>query len=296
MGVPVVFALACAIVYGVADYCGGRASRSAASATVSLVGQATSLILGLVVVVVMGTRLPAAHDLAWGATAGVASAVALSAFYHALSHGAMTVVAPITAVTSAALPVAVGLFAGERPRVSAFIGMGLAVLAVALVSGAVGSRREHTAPSTVLLALLAGVGFAVIFVALDRTSSVSGVWPLVASRSVSVLLVGAFVLATTGQQRRSADSPCGVAGTAPPSRMWHLAMLAGLLDMSANGLYLLAAHRGLLSVIVVVVALYPVSTVCLAFGLDQERVSKSQALGMVLAVGALILVSVGGAS
>ena len=296
MCVPIVFAVACAIVYGVADYCGGRASRSAASAKVSLVGQATSLILGLLVVAIMGTRLPAVHDLAWGATAGVASAVALIAFYRALSQGAMTVVAPITAVTSAALPVAVGLLAGERPRVVAFAGMALAVVAVALVSGAVGSRHEHTATSTLLLALLAGAGFAVIFVALDRTSSVSGVWPLVASRVVSVFLVGGFVLAKLGLQRGAADTSCEVAGVVPPSRVWHLAMLAGLLDMSANGLYLLAAHRGLLSVIVVVVALYPVSTVCLAFGLDRERVSTSQAFGMVLAAGALILVSVGGAT
>ena len=296
MNVPIVFALACAIVYGVADYCGGRASRSAASATVSLIGQATSLVSGLLIVFVMGTAVPAVHDLVWGAAAGVASAVALIAFYHALSHGAMTVVAPITAVTSATLPVAVGLLAGERPRVVAFVGMALAVLAVALVSGALGSRLEHTPRSTLLLALLAGAGFAVIFVALDRTSSTSGAWPLVASRVVSVGLVGTFVLATLGRQRRAAVELGEAAGLPPRSRVWQLAMLAGALDMSANGLYLLAVHRGLLSVIVVVVALYPVSTVCLAFGLDHERVSRAQAAGMVLAAGALILVSLGGAN
>ena len=66
--------------------------------------------------------------------------------------------------------------------------------------------------------------------------------------------------------------------------------------MSANGIYLLAVRHGLLSIVVVVVALYPVSTVCLAFGLDRERVSRAQAVGMALALGALVLVSLGGAT
>jgi len=79
----------------------------------------------------------------------------------------------------------------------------------------------------------------------------------------------------------------------PPLRLWRLAALAGALDMSANFFYLLAVRRGMLSIVVVVASLYPISTVCLAFGLDRERVSKSQAAGMVLAVGALVLVSAG---
>ncbi len=290
----ILLAFACAVVYGVADYCGGRASRTAASTMVALAGQATSLVVGVIVVAVMGTSVPGWHDWLWGGVAGVASAVALIAFYHALSHGAMTVVAPITAVTSAALPVAYGLISGERPSALAYAGMAVAVVAVALVSGAVGTRHTHTARLTIGLAFLAGLGFAVIFVALGRTSSSSGMWSLVASRMVSVVLVGGSVLATfirTSDRRGSA--PLAPPRPPPGWAVWRLAALAGALDMSANVLYLLAVRRGLLSIVVVVAALYPVSTVCLAFGLDRERVSKSQALGMGLAIGALVLVSLG---
>jgi drug/metabolite transporter (DMT)-like permease len=292
--VSILFAFACAVVYGIADYCGGRAARSAASTKVAFIGQTASLVVGLVVVAIMGTAIPGWRDWLWGGTAGVASAIALGAFYHALSHGAMTVVAPITAVTSAALPVAFGLLTGDRPAGIAYVGMAVAVVAVALVSGAVGTRHEATTRSTVMLAFVAGLGFAVIFVALGRTSHSSGMWPLVASRVVSVVVVGAFVLVTFIRRNDGVRSAGATTSSMPWTsrvRLLRLAALAGSLDMSANVLYLLAVRRGLLSIVVVVAALYPVSTVCLAFGIDRERVSRSQALGMALAVGALVLVS-----
>jgi drug/metabolite transporter (DMT)-like permease len=280
---PIVLALACAIVYGIADYSGGRSTRSAPSIFVSLVGQLASMALALAAVIVLGTAVPDAPDLWWGALAGAASAVALASFYHALSRGAMTVVAPITAVTSAVLPVVFGLVQGERPGVLAFVGMFVAVGAVTLVSGAIGSREIATRRSTIMFALLAGLGFAVIFIALGETESDSGIWPLVSARVVSITMIALLVAATRTSVRGHGSA-------------WRLAALAGVLDMSANFLYLLAVQRGLLSVVVVVVALYPVSTVCLAFGLDRERVTRSQAVGMALAVGALVLVSVAGAT
>jgi drug/metabolite transporter (DMT)-like permease len=193
------------------------------------------------------------------------------------------VVAPITAVTSAVIPVAVGLLEGERPSTLAYFGMALAVAAVALVSGAIGQRHTVTKNSTIVYALIAGVGFAMIFISLSKTSEDSGIWPLVGARVVSISIIAFAVLAS-----RTSLSGRG--------SVWRLAAVAGLLDTSANFMYLLAVRRGLLSVVVVVVALYPVSTVCLAFGLDRERVSKSQAVGMALALGSLVLVSVSGAS
>ena len=280
---PIALAFACAIVYGIADYCGGRSTRSAPTVAISLIGQMSSLVVGFTAVLLIGTPWPAARELGWGALAGCASAVALASFYHALSRGAMTVVAPITAVTSAVLPVVFGLARGERPAVLAYIGMVLAVAAVALVSGAIGVRHAATARSTLLFAFAAGVGFAVIFIALGETTSASGIWPLVSSRVVSVVIVGAIALVTRTAVRGHGS-------------IWRLAALAGILDMSANFIYLLAVRRGLLSIVVVVVALYPVSTVILAFGLDKERVSRSQAVGMLMAVGALVLVSVAGAT
>jgi drug/metabolite transporter (DMT)-like permease len=278
----IALAFVCAVVYGVADYSGGRASRLAPAAYVTVVGQIASLLVVFVAVLIVGTPLPDTHNVIWGVVAGLTGGIALGAFYYALSRGAMTVVAPITAVTSAVIPVVVGLIEGERPSAIAYVGMVAAVAAVALVSGAVGSRHQHARKSTLVFAFVAGVGFAVIFIALDKTTADAGLWPLVVARLCSISLMLAIAAATRTSLRGHGS-------------VWKLAIFGGVLDMAANLLYIVAVRRGLLSVVVVVVALYPVSTVCLAFGLDRERVTRSQSVGMALAVAALVLVSIAGA-
>jgi drug/metabolite transporter (DMT)-like permease len=278
--VAILLAALCAVNYGLADYCGGRASRSVASTIVTLLGQATSLVLVVAGVIIVGTPIASAHDMWWGAAGGAAGGLALSAFYLALSRGAMTVVAPTTAVVSAVLPVIVGLLLGERPSGTALVGIVLACLAVALVSGAIGAHHQRTSLATLMLAASAGVGFGFIFVAFARTADDSGLWPLVSARVASLPVV-AIVVAVTRP---------GLG--ALRSTIW-LIVVSGVLDMAANLFYLEASHRGLLSIVAVVSSMYPVSTVCLAFGLDHERVSKSQAVGLVFAATALTLVSLG---
>lgn len=276
----ILLAALCAVTYGLADYSGGRATRSVASAVVTVLGQATSLVLVVAGLLIIGTPMASAHDLWWGAGGGVAGGFALIAFYSALSRGTMTVVAPTTAVVSAVLPVIVGLSLGERPSGTALVGIVVACLAVALVSGAIGTRRQPTALSTVVLAAAAGVGFGFIFIAFARTADDSGLWPLLSARAASIPVVAIVVLVTRP----------GRGGLR--SVLW-LVLASGVLDMGANLFYLEASHRGLLSIVAVISSMYPVSTVCLAFGLDHERVSKSQAAGLAFAATALVLVSLG---
>jgi drug/metabolite transporter (DMT)-like permease len=278
--VAILLAALCSVTYGLADYSGGRATRSVASAVVTLTGQATSLVLVIAGVIVLSTPIASAHDLWWGAAGGIAGGFALIAFYSAQSRGTMTVVAPNTAVVSAVLPVIVGLSLGERPSGAALVGIIVACLAVALVSGAIGTRRQPTAFSTVALAAAAGVGFGFIFIAFARTADDSGLWPLVSARVASVPIVAIVVLATRP-------------GRGGLRSVLSLVLASGVLDMAANLFYLEASHRGLLSIVAVISSMYPVSTVCLAFGLDHERVSKSQAAGLAFAATALALVSLG---
>jgi len=278
--VAILLAALCAVTYGLADYCGGRASRSVASAFVTFLGQATSLLLVVVGVILIGTPLASAHDLWWGAAAGAAGGLALCAFYLALSRGTMTVVAPTTAVISVALPVIVGLLLGERPSGAAIVGIVVACLAVVLVSGAIGTRHQETDFSTVMLAVAAGLGFGFIFIAFARTADDSGLWPLLSARVASLPVV-ALVVAITRPGLRSLRPV-----------IW-LVMASGVLDMAANFFYLEASHRGLLSIVAVISSMYPVTTVCLAFALDHERVNKTQAVGLACAATALALVSLG---
>ncbi len=276
----ILFALSSALVYGVADYCGGRSSRFHPSAIVTVVGQSVSLVLIAIAVFVIGTPFPHAATLGWGLAAGAAGAVGLASMYYAFANGSMTVVAPITAVVGAALPVGAGIADGERPEAIAYVGIATAIVAVALVSGAIGRHERPTSRRIMGFAVLAGVGFGLLFVALDRTDADSGLWPLVAARVSSVPLLLVIVAATgarLGAQRRTLA----------------LAVVAGVLDMTANVLYLEAVRGGLLSIVSVVSSLYPASTVMLALVLDRERVNRWQATGIAVAAVALVFVTLG---
>jgi len=276
--VGVALAVVAAITYGIADWCGGKASRRMEALAVTVVGQAASLVLVGGVLVVLADP---AGGLGWGAAGGLAGVLGLVCFYSALAAGSMTVVAPVTAVVSLTVPVVVGVATGDRPSSGAWLGIALAVLAVALVGGVVGAAHTPVRRRELVLAALGGLGFGLIFVCLAQAPDDSGMWPLLGARVASVVVAGALLLA---RHRRT-----GSGGVALVS--WRLAVVAGILDMIANVSYLVASRHELLSVVAVVTSMYPVSTVILAMGIDRERVSRSQLAGMGLAVTALVLVS-----
>ncbi len=274
-----VFLAACsAIIYGIADYCGGRATRHGTSAAVTFNGQAASLVMLLVLVPLSGVAPPPASDWGWGLLAGLAGGVGLLAFYRAMASGAMTVTAPITATVSAVIPVVFGLGQGERPGALAVIGIVIAILAVGLVSTSTGARHVNASLKMIMMSVVSGCGFGFIFVLLSHTSSDAGFWPLLAMRFASVPTVAIVALTT----KRSLAIPQGVAA---------ITLASGVLDTASNGLYLLATRHGLLTVVAVVTALYPISTVVLATSLDEERLSRSHIVGMMAALAALVMVS-----
>jgi drug/metabolite transporter (DMT)-like permease len=278
----VVLALASAVVYGVADFCGGVASRRAAAAAVVALSQAAGLVVVALLLPWLGGA-PAPADLAWGAAAGVAGGAGLLLFYRALATGVMSVVAPVTAVSAAALPVLGGLALGERLGPAAVAGIGLALVAVVLVAAEGGlSSLRSARPATVAPALAAGAGFGLFFVLLERTGDDAGLTPLVSSRVVSVLVVGILALATVRSVR-------------VPGRVLPVVLAAGVGDMAANALFLLATQAGgQLAVTGVLASLYPVSTVVLAQVLLRERLAGAQQVGLAVAAAAVVLIALPG--
>jgi drug/metabolite transporter (DMT)-like permease len=276
--VAVVLALASALVYGAADFCGGLATRRATAFAVVALSQAAGLVALLLLLPVLGGE-PTAVDLGWGAAAGLAGAAGLVLFYRGLAVGVMSVVAPVTALTAAAVPVVGGLALGERLPPWATVGIVLALVAVVLVAADGGLPTLRAARSAGLLpALAAGVGFGVFFVLLDRTSPESGLWPLVGARSVSVVLVVLVALAARASLR-------------VPGPTTVLVVLAGVLDMAANALFLVATQQGQLAITGVLASLYPVSTVVLAQVVLRERLVTAQLAGLAAAAVAVVLIS-----
>jgi drug/metabolite transporter (DMT)-like permease len=193
------------------------------------------------------------------------------------------VIAPVTAVTAAAVPVLAGLLGGNRIGPVTGLGILLALAAVVLVSAEGGLGQLRTArPATLGAPLIAGAAFGCFFVLLDRTSAEAGLTPLVAARLASFLLV--VVVAMVG--RRSLR----LGRSALP-----LALASGIGDMTANAFFLLATQQqGELAITGVLASLYPVSTVVLAQSLLRERLVRAQIVGLGTAIAAVVLITLPG--
>jgi drug/metabolite transporter (DMT)-like permease len=282
VGVAVVLALSSAVIYGASDFLGGLASRRATVFGVVALSQLTGLLALLALLPWLGGPVSGA-DLGWGAAAGLVGATGLLIFFRALSRGVMSVIAPVTAVTAAAVPVLAGLLGGNRIGPVAGAGIALALVAVVLVSAEGGLGQLRTArPASLGAPLAAGAAFGCFFVLLDRTSADAGLTPLVAARLASFVLV--VVVALVG--RRSLR----VGRTALP-----FVLASGVGDMTANALFLLATQQdGQLAITGVLASLYPVSTVVLAQSLLRERLVPAQFAGLAAAIGAVVLITLPG--
>jgi drug/metabolite transporter (DMT)-like permease len=199
-------------------------------------------------------------------------------------------VAPFTAVIAAVIPVAFGLFTGERPSALQLVGIALAIPAIALVSSvphpsanpsAAGTTvRSRAASLGVFDALVSGIGIGLFFITLARPGEDTGVYPLVAARIASVSMFLVLVLVT----RTSFRPARGTVGIVAAS---------GVIDVTANLLYLLGTREGLVSVVAVLTSLYPGATVALARVVVKERLSVTQLVGLFLAVAGVASIAAG---
>jgi uncharacterized membrane protein len=278
-----VLALASSVSWGLADFLGGLQSRRHALLAVLLLSQ--GLAFAIIVVAVLAGA-PTEHDTAatlWAAGVGGLGLLGLVAFYRALAIGTMSVVAPISA-TGVAIPVLVGLLSGERPGALQVAGVALACCGVVLAAreepseDAAARRSGRTA---VGLALLAAIGFGSFFAGIDRAEESGDVaWVLLAARSADVVLLAAA---------------CAVFRPRLPSGPAALGAIAavGVLDLLANLLFVLAASRGLLSVVGVLGSLYPAVTVILARFVLHERLTRTQNAGVVITLAGVVALAAG---
>ncbi len=280
--VAAVLGVGAALCWGFADFLGGVRTRRLTLALVLAVSQLSGLAAIAAVVVLASLEAPTAGDVVPAVIAGACQLAAIAALYRGLAIGTMSVISPISAAGAAALPVIVGVATGERPGALQAAGIAAAFAGVILATSQPAAART-AAPSREALTLagVAALGFGGFFIGMDAAvDDAEPFWALLAARtSAGVLLVAALLLLRPRLGGRRADLPA-------------LALI-GLLDVAANACFTLGAETGLLSVVAVLAALYPVGTVLLARAILRERLAPAQALGVTLALTGVVLIAAG---
>jgi drug/metabolite transporter (DMT)-like permease len=279
--IAISLALLSAVCYGASDFGGGLASRRQHFAAVNLVGQVVASLAILAVLPLAGGTfsLPACG---WGALAGLGSGLGTLALYRGLANGQMSVVAPVSAGVAAIVPVLVGFLLGNHPSAIADIGVLVALPAVVLIS-MTGAKTGGTVSASVRDGVLAGIGFAVLFIALSRSGDDAGLWPSAASATTSCVLIAAFATPTLMRSR------CW----RWPRRDVTTSMLAGLLGAGGTTTFMLASRAGMLAIVSVIASLYPAITVLLARGVLHETIGRLQVVGLTLAAAGVTLIATG---
>ena len=332
----IVLALASAIGYGGSDFAAGLASRSAGVIQVTLLASMVSAVIVAAALPFAASHPPGTAALAWGAVAGLGGTTGALALYLGFRHAAFSVAGPISAVGAAGFSVLAGLLLGERPTALALTGIVLALPAIVGVSASAASadsepREEETAdaataeetadaagrptaagsPATgVAAGLVAGAGFALLFIGLDRAGSGSGLWPVAATQVTELVVALAVATVTRNVRlpgtRRRGTQPSGtrrpgaqlsgtqlsgaqLSGTGP--RL--LAVIAGAAGASGTILFFFASHEGFLAITAVLTSLYPAVTIVLARTMLGERLTALRLAGLTLAGACVALIAVG---
>lgn len=258
------YGIASAATWGAADFIGGLATKRTSPYRVLFLGQLAGLVPFLLLALLTVETIPSIADSLWSAFASLLGLGGLIFLYRALASGQMTIAAPVSALFSALIPVLIGFF--------------LAFFAMWLISQTDGMNLRFSL-SDLRLPLTSGMFFCLYFIALHKATVHTFFWPLAISRITGVLALGLFALL----RRQPAM---------PPRGLWGIVILNGILDIAGNGFYALAARTGRLDIAAVLGALYPASTVLLAWILLKEKISTIQTIGILCAFAAIVLFTI----
>ncbi|MEM7116068.1 MAG: EamA family transporter [Chloroflexota bacterium] len=272
----IAFGLASAVSWGAGDFSGGFATKRGSVYVVVWLSQILGGLFLLTLALLFREPLPTTFDFLLGGVSGLAGVVGLLGLYRGLAEGRMGIVAPLTAVVAAAVPVIFGAVVEGLPAALQLVGFAFALVAVWFLShtGDGGSIEAKE----LILPLVAGLGFGFFYILIDQVQPGAVFWPLVAARIASVSLLTIFIFGR-GQYQSPERTQLGPIA------------LSGLFDAGGNAFFVLAAQAGRLDIAAVLSSLYPVATVFLAWLILKERLARQQWIGVAAALIALVLIA-----
>ena len=274
-------ALFSSILWGSADFFGGKLTKRYKSVAVTAVSQSFGLLFGVLVILLTSSWL--APNLNWngyllpGVLAGLMGFGGLTAFYAGLATGRMGVVSPISSL-SVFIPLAIAIFDGEKPSQTQVIGMAIALVGGFCASGP--EIRGGVSAKPLIFATIAAFGFGGAITFIAKGSQISPIMTMTTMRFTTFLIAIALFAkykTTGGFTKRDLPILIGIGGA----------------DFFGNLLLGIATTKGLVSLAVVLGSLFPIVTALLAFKFLHERLHKLQYLGIFLAITGVAVLSVG---
>jgi drug/metabolite transporter (DMT)-like permease len=275
----IIYGLISASSWGAADFTGGLASRKTGAYRTVFYGEVAGIFLLFVVVTSVHEPTPSFRVWFLAFSAGILGTTGLLLLYHSMTLGLMSIATPVSALLAAVVPVLIGIFIEGLPKLTTIIGFGFALLAVWLISqGANGIKNILAHFADLKLPLLAGIGFGLYFVIMHEATQTATYWPMVISRigGMIIILVYMYLSHVSWKVDKAA---------------WPLIVFNGILDVGGNFFFILAGQAGRLDVAAILSSLFPASTVLLAALILKERVSRSQMTGIILALSAIVFMT-----
>ena len=294
--VAVIFGFSGALVFGFSDFLGGLSAKRISPYLVSGIVGLTGFV-GLFFVSLAVGGVMSFEALLWGSLSGVCGTIAIMMLYSALAIGPMSILSPLGALVSATVPVTWALTTGESLPPLGYLALLIGLIAIVLVGFVPEKNAVRPSVRGVLFAVGPGVGIGLFMICIDHAPENSQLIPLVANRLVSSVVMFAILGALMLLRRRRGPGAAGRATTLPTRAtptvqlgLW-LAVVAGIVDATANALLILGFETGDLSVMSVLTAMYPAGTIVLAAVVLKERVTPLQGLGLVLAIAAAAMLA-----
>ena len=277
----ILLALGTSLSWGLTNYLGGLQARRIALLSMLLVMQAAGFVTIALVVGVRGVGIPSTSSLATAAATGLVSAVALGAFFKALSLGKFSVVTPIMA-SGAVIPVLVSIARGERPSTLQGVGIAAIVVGVALAArGPTAADARAANPRAGLVyALVAVVLIGIVLIGLDEAADADPYWAVFALRAATITALVATAVALRHRPRIGRDSVAAL-------------ILVGILDITGFILLAVATTKGFFSIVAVLGSLYPVVVIALAWSHLGERLIPFQWVGVALTLAGVAMIVTG---
>jgi drug/metabolite transporter (DMT)-like permease len=274
----IVYGLLSAVVWGSGDFFGGRAALKTNQYQAMFLGGFTGWLVLLILMVLFQEPILQVESLGWALSAGVCGAVGLASLYHGLSIGKAAIVAPTSAVVGALVTVFYSAFIHGLPDTPKLAGFALGLAGIWLTSQ---SNEPDSSKSEIknslVVAILAGLGFGMFFVLISRVEANAIFTPLVVARFAITVMGMLTLIGKKLPFPRPFSNPAGI--------------LAGIFDAGGNVFFLLARQNTRLDIASILSSLYPASTVILSWLILKQHITRVQSIGLLICLFAVGLIS-----